>query len=181
MAGARLALNGLAGLVAGLLVITSNEAYADDPVGPTVRVTIDGTMEECHDDRGRAVAIYEVTDLGDAGRAGLIAQTPFIMLDEEVMRRLPGRLQTFFYLHECAHLTLGHYLSYSPEHENEADCWAIHEGRDRRLFSRQDVVDFAPWLAKSRGDPFGHLPGPVRAAALLACFDESAGATVAAQ
>src|SRR5690606_40722156 len=50
-------------------------------------------------------------------------------------------------------------------------CWAIRYGRDTGLFRRQEVADFAPWLAASKGSPFGHLPGPLRARHLLECFD----------
>jgi len=59
-----------------------------------------------------------------------------------------------------------------PTMESDADCWSIKNGRDRGLFTRSDVVNFAPWLMKSAGSPWGHLPGPERSRHLIACFDE---------
>ena len=169
-------------IVAASLAASAGEADSE-PGSPALQTVVGGSAQECHDYRGRAVATFRVTELGDVGRAGIVAQTPFIMLDEEILRRLPDKLQIFFYLHECGHLTLGHWMNYAPDHENEADCWAIRRGRDRRLFSRQEVVDFAPWLAQSRGDAFGHPPGPERSRRLVTCFDEppQPGATMAAQ
>jgi hypothetical protein len=55
----------------------------------------------------------------------------------------------------------------------EADCWSVKNGRDAGLFNRQDVEAFAPYLAQSKGSPFGHLPGRAREAYLLKCFDDA--------
>jgi hypothetical protein len=135
--------------------------------------TIGGTPVACRDFRGRNVTTIKVDDLGDVGRAWVVNMTPYIVMDEHLLHRLPAKLQLFFYGHECAHHVLGHWYKPSSDNEKEADCWAIRYGRDAGLFRRQEVVDFAPWLASSKGSRFGHLPGPLRARFLLECFDSS--------
>lgn len=134
---------------------------------------IGGISMRCQDFRGRDVTTIKVDELGDVGRAWVINTMPFIVLDPQLLRVLPYKLQNFFFAHECAHHVLGHWYNPSPENEKEADCWAIRYGRDTGLFTRQEVANFAPWLADSKGSRFGHLPGPLRARHLLDCFDSS--------
>ncbi len=125
----------------------------------------------CRDIRGRIVTTMRVANLGDVGRAGIVNRVPIIVIDPDIIGRLPNKLQLFFYLHECAHHVLGHWFQMSVTMETDADCWAIRHGRDDATFSRDDVMSFAPFLAQSGGSPFGHLPGPQRAKQLLKCFD----------
>ncbi len=130
-----------------------------------------GLPMACTDFRGRSVVSLQVSQLGDVGRAWVVNTVPYILLDPELMRPLPKTLQVFFYLHECAHHVLGHWYNPTGSSENDADCWAIKQGRERAILRRQDVVNFEPWLAKSGGSAFGHLPGPLRLKQMLACFD----------
>lgn len=126
----------------------------------------------CTDFRGVTVRTVRMTDLGDVGRAWFIQRMPVIALDPDRLATLPPKLQIFFYGHECAHHVLGHYFNRTLSSESEADCWSVKTGRERGVFSREDIVDFAPFLAESRGSPFGHLPGPERANFLVSCFDD---------
>ncbi len=132
---------------------------------------IAGRPVSCKDIRGVAVTTMQVANLGDVGRAGVINRVPIIAIDPDIIGRLPDKLQLFFYQHECAHHVLGHWFQMSLNMESDADCWAIRHGRDNGIFRRDDVMSFAPFLAKSGGSPFGHLPGPARAKNLLKCFD----------
>ena len=141
-------------------------------LGPNKQV-FGGQTLTCRDFRGTPVRFVEMTELGDVGRALIITRMPVIALDPDRLVTLPPALQIFFYEHECAHHMLGHMFNRTLTSETEADCWSINFGRDNGLFTRADVVDFAPYLAKSRGSPFGHLPGPERAAFLLSCFDKA--------
>ncbi|MEO1204908.1 MAG: hypothetical protein AAFV45_01115 [Pseudomonadota bacterium] len=144
------------------------------PVEARVTIAeIAGMPVNCTDFRGRAVVNMSISRLGDVGFARVINTVPYILVDPEIMRTLPKKLQLFFYSHECAHHVLGHWFNPTRESEREADCWAVQKHRDNGDFSRQDVVNFAPWLRKSRGSSWGHLPGPERAAYLLACFDKT--------
>jgi len=133
---------------------------------------IAGQPQECTDFRGRRVLTMQVADLGDVGRAWVVNTIPYIIMDPELLRTLPPKLQLFFYSHECAHHVLGHWYNRTIYNERDADCWAIKRGRDMGVLTRQEVVNFAPWLAKSGGSAWGHLPGPERAKHLLTCFDE---------
>ncbi len=135
-------------------------------------VRIAGMPVECTDFRGRAVRTMRVANLGDVGRAWVVNTMPFIIMDVHVLVKLPPKLQLFFYGHECAHHVLGHWVQLSQKSEQEADCWSVKNGRDRGLFSRDEIVGFAPYLRTSKGSPWGHLPGPKRAQFLLLCFDE---------
>jgi len=133
---------------------------------------IGGTPMRCFDFRGVPVRTVRETQLGDVGRAWIIVRMPVIALDDDRMATLPPKLQLFFYGHECAHHVLGHLFNPTPSSEQEADCWAVKFERDKGILTRADVESFAPFLAASRGSPFGHLPGPARQALLLKCFDD---------
>ncbi len=141
--------------------------------GLEVTPVIGGQPMRCRDFRGVVVRTTRATELGDVGRAQIITRIPIISLDPDRLRTLPPTMQIFFYMHECAHHVLGHTISPTPASENEADCWAIKYGREAGLLSRLDVEGFGPYLADSKGSPFGHLPGPQREEHLLQCFDDS--------
>ena len=133
----------------------------------------------CEDFRGRSVQTLQVSLRGDVGRATFISAVPVIALDPVRLATLPGPMQIFFYSHECAHHVLAHIVNPTLDSEREADCWSIKHGRSAGYFTRKDVEGFAPFLAHSRGSPFGHLPGPERHAHLLQCFDAPEGARAA--
>lgn len=145
----------------------------DDHAANTFKVA--GQELSCTDYRGRQVQTYTVAGLGDAGWSEIYFRVPVIKLDPEVLDTLPGKLQIFFFLHECGHHKLGHLVSGSAQAEPEADCWAAQTGRDNHLFEREDVVAFGRYFAASGGSRAGHLPGPQRHAYLLKCFDDTSG------
>lgn len=145
---------------------------ADEGADGSSSITLGGQELSCTDYRGRPVRTYTVAGLGDAGFSEIYFRVPVIKIDPDVMGTLPGKLQVFFFLHECAHHTLGHLASGSAAAETEADCWAIHTGRDNAFYGREDIVAFGRYFAASGGSLAGHLPGPKRHAFLLACFNE---------
>jgi hypothetical protein len=149
--------------------LSAREPQQTAVVGQTL---IAGRPVSCKDIRGIAVHTMQVAGLGDVGRAGVVNKVPIIAIDPDIIGKLPDKLAIFFFQHECAHHVLGHWYQASLTTEVDADCWAIRHGRDSGIFSRDDVMSFAPFLAKSGGSPFGHLPGPQRAKHLLKCFDE---------
>lgn len=152
-----------------LVLVCTTAARAD---GLETEPVIGGVTMGCMDFRGVVVRTTMMTDLGDVGRAWIISKMPIIALDPDRLRSLPPKLQIFFYGHECAHHVLGHYFNRTMTSEQEADCWSIARGRERSFFNRDDVAAFAPYFAQSRGSPFGHMPGPERAAFLLTCYDD---------
>jgi len=148
-------------------------ARAEAPEGLQSKIAIDGAVLQCKDFRGQIVRTIRMDDIGDVAQARIINRMPIITLNQSRMNTLPGKMQIFFFNHECAHHVMAHVFYPSQTSENEADCWSIKNGRDNGLFSRADVEAFAPHMAHSRGSPFGHLPGPERAKRLLACFDDA--------
>jgi len=134
-------------------------------------VRIAGMVVTCTDYRGRTVHTMRINDLGDVARAWVVNHVPFIIMDRARLAKLPPKLQLFFYGHECAHHKMGHWMNTTMDSEKEADCWSIREGRDKGLFTRDEVAAFAPWFANSKGSKYGHLPGPERVKFLLSCFD----------
>ena len=116
---------------------------------------------------GQPVAFVPNPALNDIGRARP-GMPPTIELNPLLLAQLPAKLQLFWYGHECGHHALG-----PSNSETNADCWSIRIGKQQGLFSRQDVLGFAPFFANNLGSPWGHLPGPVRAQAFVQCFDQS--------
>jgi hypothetical protein len=166
----RLTVNGIvrAAVMVACLGLTASgraEGLVIDPV-------IGGLPMTCKDFRGIDVRTTLITQLGDVGSARIMGRMPVILLDPDRLDKLPPKLQVFFFAHECGHHVLGHSFAQTTSSENEADCWSIKYGRDHGLFTRQDVAEFAPYFAHSKGTSTGHLPGPERAARLLACFDD---------
>jgi hypothetical protein len=122
---------------------------------------------------GQPVAFVANPYLNDVGRAQP-GFPPTIELNPVLLMQLPPKLQLFWYGHECGHHVLGHTIgAYSQASESEADCWAIERGRSQRLFRRRDVAGFEPYFRNNAGSPWGHLPGPLRAAHLMSCYDGS--------
>lgn len=159
----------LAALLGG---VTSLATPAAANSGLVVEAVIAGVSQTCEDFRGIPVHTMEMDDLGDVARTWIVSRMPVIAIDPQRMGRLPAKLQLFFFQHECAHHALGHNFAPTMWSENEADCWAVKRGRDKGLFTRDDVAAFAPYFANSKGTAVGHLPGPERAARLLVCFDD---------
>jgi hypothetical protein len=165
-------------LLAGLFVsLLSDRSGADALV---VQPLIGGNLMRCYDFRGALVRTLKTTQLGDVGRASIIARMPIISIDTDRLAVLPAKLQVFFYMHECAHHVLGHVMHPTLQSERDADCWAINYGRWVGMFTRNDVEAFGPYLASSRATPFGHLAGPEREAYLLKCFDQPESEPVSA-
>lgn len=156
-------------LTVAVLLLLMLPAAPSNAASSVFRVA--GEPMSCTDFRGRSVMALEVSKLGDVGRAWVVNTVPYILMDPEVLRTLPKPLQIFFYAHECAHHVLGHWYNPTGESEKDADCWAVEFGRDRGIFTRQVISDFSPWLRKSKGSAFGHLPGKLRVQHMLACFD----------
>ena len=92
-----------------------------------VQPVIGGNPMRCHDFRGAVVRTLQTTDLGDVGRASIVARVPVIQLDSERLAKLPPKLQIFFFMHECAHL-----VTKSPN-EVAANCLALKVARQNGL------------------------------------------------
>jgi hypothetical protein len=157
-----------------LLLFAAGEALAGS--NAVVGITPPSSLETpsrdpgCRDFKRRPVRMVEVPFLGDAGRAEMAGGGPVIKIDPDIMRALPGGLQQFFQLHECAHHALGHLFAPTLDSEKEADCWAMKEGVRRKAFVIADLEAWRPYFERSRGSAM-HLPGPQRVAFLANCVD----------
>ena len=111
---------------AGARVLVRQGAYGD-PYAPRF-----GTHQyRCQDNRGREVFLITTPDVLDVAYATM-GTPPYITVGFGFVA-LPVDVQAFVYLHECAHLALGH-PGQSEFHSNsDADCWAAsvmhQEGR----------------------------------------------------
>ena len=158
-------------------------AASQSSPGPAVEAVLQPVIEpggldaalQCRDRHGRDIPLMRVGNLGDVGKAWYVNRVPVIAMDPHIANRLPDKLVRFFFNHECAHHVLGHWYLASNDKENDADCWAVTRERDRGQLSREEIVGFAPFLAQSRGTPWGHLPGPERVRHMLFCFDKPLG------
>lgn len=128
---------------------------------------------QCHDVRGARVSTIRFDNLRDVAHAVIMNHVPYIVLNPTRLKTLPPKLQAFFYEHECAHHVLGHNYNPTLASEAEADCLAVKIGRDKRLFSRSDVVAFRPWIEPLRGSLRGHLPGKQRQKLMTLCYDDA--------
>lgn len=164
--------NGLKALVLLVLAIALAGTPAAAADGLQDNPVFAGKPQSCKDYRGYIVRTTNMPDLGDVARAMIISRMPIIAIDKDRMVQLPDKFQLFFYLHECGHHLLGHIVAPTSTSENEADCWAVKQARERNLLSREDVLAFSPLFANSRGTKAGHLPGPQRSQRLIACFDD---------
>jgi hypothetical protein len=156
----------------GCALATAAFAEQSAREGLQTRIKVGGQELSCRDFRGQTVRSIHMDDLGDVAHARIVNRMPIITLNKRRLDTLPDKLQVFFFNHECAHHILGHVFYPTQTSENEADCYAIKQGRRDGLLTRDDVVAFTPYIAVSRGSAFGHLPGPMRSQRLLACFDD---------
>lgn len=128
---------------------------------------------QCHDVRGTHVSTIRFDSLRDVAHAVIMNHVPYIVLNPTRLETLPPKLQAFFYEHECAHHVLGHNYNPTLASEAEADCLAAKVGRDKGLFTRQDVAAFRPWIEPLKGSLRGHLPGTQRQRLITLCFDDA--------
>jgi hypothetical protein len=121
---------------------------------------------------GQQVATYADPSLNDMGRAAP-GVPPTILVNPVALASWPRKMQLYLYGHECGHHVLGHTLGLqSFASESQADCWSIQTAKAQGLVTRSEVVAFEPYLRNNPGSPWGHLPGPQRAALLVQCFDQ---------
>jgi len=132
----------------------------------------------CVDIQGRQVAAFANGGVPDVARAFIDASTgvPTIVFNPSVLSWLQPETRLFFFIHECAHHVLGHAVGgASPSTmEQEADCWAINRLGETGLLSGREISAIqADLIQFGRGD-HTHLPGDLRADALVRCLGPGA-------
>lgn len=155
----------------GLTLLSAGGTAAQfaDPFHPVIA----GRAVQCMSAIGQPVAFIPNPMLNDIGRSRP-GMPPTIELNPVILSRLPPPQQLFWWGHECAHHALGHTIGLLDiTSESQADCWAIQKGKEAGILSRRDVEAFMPYFLGNPGTMWGHLPGPVRVNAFLACFDRA--------
>lgn len=94
---------------------------------------------------------------------------PIIQINPNVIGQLPEYVRQFWYAHECAH----HALHPVFNSEVNADCWAIKSIRNIGIINHpQQINSLLNYISTLPGNvQTGHLPGPIRAQNLYACFN----------
>jgi hypothetical protein len=101
----------------------------------------------------------------------------YIKLNSRTWGSLPAPVQSFFFFHECAHLTLGHLndpgtLWDERKGEVEADCWAIRRGSEMGLLDRATIDILFSFIERfGVSSPF-HKSGKFRTADIRSCLSE---------
>lgn len=134
-----------------------------------VKASLGPFRVSCSNHRNRRVMLvadYRLEGIGNARPSKRI-----IRVNPHRLAKLPAAVRLFWYAHECAHHRLPPPLNRS---ETAADCWAIKRARDAGLLRRDDVRTIATYLEKLPGSRNGHLPGPLRSANVMRCFDTPA-------
>jgi hypothetical protein len=112
-------------------------------------------FEVCQDRQGNPIAGIVDNTTPYAGIATEQNGRPVIVWNQRSNAVLSRTEQIFIYLHECAHLTLGHLYRqpYTPAVELEADCWAIQLMVDGGMIKARHLDCW-----RSPGEPFGETP-----------------------
>jgi hypothetical protein len=99
------------------------------------------TFDGCTDIRGIPVASIRSDNIDDIAYANIINGQPVIFYNIRVLSWLEPQTRLFMYAHECAHHVLGHTLgtSHPLSREQEADCWAIKELKERDIVDDDDI------------------------------------------
>lgn len=134
------------------------------------QVSYDG----CFDFIGAPVASVLDNSINDVAIAIIEGNTPVIRYSTSVLSQMSEPTRRFFYMHECAHHALGHTVNTpSIRNENEADCWAAKEMKNKMNLSLNELRSIQQDIAAmGRGD-WTHLPGPKRAIEIDRCLSGS--------
>lgn len=155
------------GLVAGAcLASTLAATAAEAQQGPYWSVTIGGQPFGCTDYMSQPVPIYFDRTIGDSAIARRFPDgTNFIAFNPDATNWMSPPALAFLFAHECVH----HQAPFASE--TEVDCSAAWIIRRQGIITNHAQLAEALWpLASSPGSNMGHLPGPVRVAAIERCW-----------
>ena len=156
----------------GCLILSSFPAFAQGTLTPRVG----GYVVSCRDALGHPVETLSIPGLQDMAMSRIEPNgVPSISINPMAAGAAPV-VQLFAYEHECGHHSSGDVISatfyrhLNPDREKTADRIGIRTLRDRFNISRNDAQAIAATFIRNPPYP-GYLPGPERAAWILACFD----------
>ncbi len=125
----------------------------------------------CVLDDGTQVPVYLDKTLNNVAVArGGGAQGLRIVVNPNALALFKPATRLFWMAHECAHQQLGHTLgNFSPDRENEADCYAIRQLVKDGQVNAAGLQDIQSDISKIGGDGRVYLSGPKRADLIFTC------------
>jgi hypothetical protein len=129
-------------------------------------------FDACRDRQDSVIHGVVDNSIAYAGVATEQNGRPVILWNKKGNDALSTTEQIFIYLHECAHHTLGHLYRYpyTPEVEQEADCWTIQLMVDGGMIKARHLELLERSSRLTRGDAF-HLGGEALVQSLQRCLD----------
>ena len=124
---------------------------------------IGGLVQACRANNGQPVAVFSDHLLNDVGAANIINGQSVIFMNPHILLNLPNENQLFWYLHECAHVSI------PTRNEDVADCAAVKYGRDNGWITPQGIHSICTYFQGNPGD-WTHSPGYVRCQNMSACY-----------
>jgi hypothetical protein len=143
-----------------LFLLWCNQAFSQVP------------FDACRDRRDSVILGVVDNTIAYAGVATEQNGRPVILWNNKANQVLSTTEQIFIYLHECAHHTLGHLHRhpYTPELEQEADCWAVQLMVDGGMIKARHLEVLERSSGQTRGDAF-HLGGEALVQSLRRCLE----------
>jgi hypothetical protein len=135
-----------------------------------VAVSAQAPFNACTDRLGAPIPSRTNDKMGYAGMAGYENGKPVIWWNKHSLSDAAEVELLFIYMHECAHLSLGHSFRYGGvEDEIEADCWAVQLMVDGEMISQFEFDTLLAIRARVAGDG-GHLGGDGHVWSLHRCL-----------
>ncbi|MEM9356788.1 MAG: hypothetical protein AAGB04_11280 [Pseudomonadota bacterium] len=88
----------------------------------------------------------------------------FIILNPNLIARVPTAVKLWIYSHECGHQFRG------PD-EEVADCFAVQRGRRQGWLTTEGMDKICKFITPARASSM-HLPGPERCKLMRKCYAE---------
>lgn len=120
---------------------------------PPGKLVLDGYRLTC----GRRPTVLDPT-LDDYGAA----YPGFLILNPQLIDRVPTAVKLWIYSHECGHQFRG------PD-EELADCFAVQRGRRQKWLTTDGLEKICKFIKPARGSTM-HLAGPERCKVMRRCF-----------
>ena len=123
---------------------------------PNGQLRFDGVIFTC----GKFPTIEDplLTDYAAAPYQG------FLIINQTLFAKVPTQVKLWIYHHECAH-------AFGTKDETTADCISVTKLRRQRLLSPQGLDQVCDFISAGKED-VAHPSGPVRCAAIRACFSK---------
>jgi hypothetical protein len=103
----------------------------------------------------------------------------YITVNSRTWGLLPEAARVFVFLHECAHLKLGHLhdpgtLLHERKGEVDADCWAIRQGKELGLLDHKTIDIVFSFVERFAVSSRFHKDGKRRTADMSSCLSKLA-------